>query len=173
MTKRKGFTLIELLIVVVIIGVLSSMMSIASVESTDAAKATAIIGNLSTIKKATLAVYVGDPAIASKTSTNVSDVIEAAAKYMGTTKEALGTAHYGITIVDSDTDTNVTGGWYVTYDSEATANISTAVQKIIADRAQLAGLYGLDGVPAADLTNSNIYQATNATYPRYIVMQIR
>ena len=53
--KRKGFTLIELLIVIVVIGILVAMMSLTASEFIASAKASNIIANLTTLKKATLA----------------------------------------------------------------------------------------------------------------------
>lgn len=55
--KRKGFTLIELLIVIVVIGILTVMMSLTAGEFIASAKASNIIANLTTLKKATLAWY--------------------------------------------------------------------------------------------------------------------
>lgn len=55
--KRKGFTLIELLIVIVVIGILTVMMSLAASEFIASAKASNIIANLTTLKKAALAWY--------------------------------------------------------------------------------------------------------------------
>ena len=55
--KRKGFTLIELLVVIVVIGILAAMMSLTASEFIASAKASNIIANLTTLKKATLAWY--------------------------------------------------------------------------------------------------------------------
>lgn len=55
--KRKGFTLIEILIIIVVTGILASMMMLSSTEAVTTAKATAIINNLVTIRKAALAWY--------------------------------------------------------------------------------------------------------------------
>ena len=55
--KRKAFTLYELLIVIVVIGILSSAMMLSSTEAITTARATSIINNLLTIRKATLEWY--------------------------------------------------------------------------------------------------------------------
>ena len=54
---RKGFTLIELLIVIVVIGILAAMMMMAADEFVASSKASNIVANLTTLKKATLAWY--------------------------------------------------------------------------------------------------------------------
>lgn len=56
-SERKGFTLVELLIVIVVIGILAAMMMLSSTESVTTAKASNIIANLTSLKKATLAWY--------------------------------------------------------------------------------------------------------------------
>ena len=145
MTKRKGFTLIELLIVVVIIGVLSSMMSISSTSATDSAKASAILGNLKTIKTAALAVYIesGDY---SDEDTLLTDV----AAYMGTNETAIGNASFDIAIIDNS--------WYVYY--KTTANDPTAkTREIIQNRAASAGI--LKGSAYSD---TRISTALSGTY---------
>ena len=50
--KRRGFTLISMLIVIAITGILAAMMFMSSSEAIATARATAIIANLNTLKKA-------------------------------------------------------------------------------------------------------------------------
>ncbi|MBR0035718.1 MAG: type II secretion system protein, partial [Synergistaceae bacterium] len=49
---RKGFTLVELLIVLAVLGSLSAMMTGASSDAIDTSTASAILGNLRTLKAA-------------------------------------------------------------------------------------------------------------------------
>ena len=135
MIKRKGFTLIELLIVVVIIGVLSSMMSISSTSAVDSAKASAVLGNLATMKKAMIAVTIesNDASNAFGNGT-VADLRNSLAAYMGiapATIDFTTPASYDIAHITDD-------GWYVVSDI---SGASTAVKNIIKERANVIGLY--------------------------------
>lgn len=140
MTKRKGFTLIELLIVLFIIGVLSSMMSITTSNSTDTAKAVSIIGNLSTIKKTALALYMESEDVAN--ATTADRILAGIAEYMTTKLESIKENKYNILI-----DTSNNNNWYVSYKTKDDNNkdiINTNVQKILEDRAKSLGLLGGD-----------------------------
>lgn len=55
--RHRGVTLAEILIIIAVIGILASMMTLSSSESITTAKATSIINNLLTIRKAALAWY--------------------------------------------------------------------------------------------------------------------
>ena len=137
--SSKGFTLVELLIVVVIIGVLSSMMSISSTSATDNAKASAIIANLSTMKKAALALYMESQDIANATES--SKVLEGIASYVGTTSNALkNTNHYNVDVNGTE--------WYVYYETQVNnVNlINTTVKNILKDKAESVGLLGADSI---------------------------
>ena len=56
--KRRGFTLISMLIVIAITGILAAMMFMSSSEAIATARATAIIANLNTLKKAVTQWYI-------------------------------------------------------------------------------------------------------------------
>ena len=126
MTKRKGFTLIELLIVVVIIGVLSSMMSISSTSATDSAKASAIIGNLSTMKKAALADYIenGDA-----NWTTAATVMGAIATYMGSVVDTADGSKIGNYSVKTDDSKSA---WWITYtlQDDDSASVKAILKKL-------------------------------------------
>ena len=134
MTKRKGFTLVELLIVVVIIGVLTSMMSISSTSAVDSAKASAIIGNLSTMKKAALALYIESEDVANG---DTAKLLEAVADYMGTTGDIMKD--------ETSYDVEVNGTeWYVYYhiQSNGKDTINKNVKSILSSKAKKLGLLG-------------------------------
>ena len=58
--KRRGFTLISMLIVIAIITILAAMMFMSSSEAIATARATAIIANLNTLKKAAIQWYINN-----------------------------------------------------------------------------------------------------------------
>lgn len=158
MTKRKGFTLVELLIVVVIIGVLTSMMSISSVGSTDSAKASAIIGNLVTMRKAALADYIenGDT-----NWTDADSVRKAIAAYMNTKEAAITAAKFSVLKQDSDPK-----GWYILYEFQT--DDSSSVKDKIAGKANLTGLYA---ATAATAVTDTIYTNTEAN--KFLALKVR
>ena len=152
MTKRKGFTLVELLIVVVIIGVLSSMMSISSVSATDSAKASAILGNLATIKRATLAIYMESNDVAN--ADDPARVLQGAAEYMGTTETAIKNASFDIVLGDNTGATP----WYVYFDA-STNKQNTNVKKILGEKAKEMNLVGAGA--STGLSTAGIYDGTS------------
>ncbi|MBQ7561934.1 MAG: type II secretion system protein [Synergistaceae bacterium] len=154
MIKRKGFTLVELLIVVVIMGVLTSMMSISSVGSTDSAKASAIIGNLVTMRKAALADYIenGDT-----NWTDADSVREAIAAYMNTKETAITAAKFSVLKQDA---------WYILYEFQT--DDSSSVKDKIAGKANLTGLYA---ATAATTVTNNIY--TNVANNTHVAIKVR
>ena len=165
MTKRKGFTLIELLIVVVIIGVLSSMMSISSVSATDSAKASAILGNLSTMRKAALAVYIESSDVAN--ATQAGTVRNAMAVYMGIDESGINIASssYDVVIGANDGATP----WYVVSDINGT---SKAVRDILKEKAKVAGLYYASGTTLPANTDfTTIYADSSAA--GYVALKVR
>ena len=141
---RKGFTLVELLIVLAVLGSLSAMMTGASSDAIDTSTASAILGNLRTLKAAAFEMYMEKPEVAS-TATIADDtpitalsnkaVKEILGEYVG--KKTIGTKYH---IIGSSS------AWYVYYELGADEN--TNVRAKLKAKAEDAGLWGTTNEPA-------------------------
>lgn len=161
MTNRRGFTLIELLIVLVIIGTLSAMMSITTTSANDNAKASAIIGNLITMKKAAIVDYLenGD-----KNWTDKDTLRKAIAEDINTTDDAIKNSSYSVLKVAGTAP--ATDTWYIVYAFSNTD--SSAIKDNIAARAGTTGIYA---ATAADTVTDTIY--TNVAANTHIAIKVR
>ena len=186
---RKGFTLVELLIVLAVLGSLSAMMTGASSDAIDTSTASAILGNLRTLKAAAFEMYMEKPEVAStatiKDDTSITIGTEAKAvkeilgEYVG--KKTIGTKYH---IIGSSS------AWYVYYELDADEN--TNVRAKLKAKAEDAGLWGTDTEPAVttgagteadptvthdDCGFENYYDATNFTEEAgatvYIALRVR
>ena len=131
---RKGFTLIELLIVIVVIGILAAMMMMAADEFVASSKASNIVANLTTLKKATLAWYmenlekvaddgrvviITNPKKAVTDNDNVKPIQEWSDSYLNLSKYISNMGATGInlnsksvTSSNGSNNTNMTPGYY-------------------------------------------------------------
>ena len=187
---RKGFTLVELLIVLAVLGSLSAMMTGASSDAIDTSTASAILGNLRTLKAAAFEMYMEKPEVAStatiKDDTSITIGTEAKAvkeilgEYVG--KKTIGTKYH---IIGSSS------AWYVYYELGADEN--TNVRAKLKAKAEDAGLWGTTSEPAVttgagttedptvthdDCGFENYYDATNfaneeAGSKVYIALRVR
>ena len=140
---RKGFTLVELLIVLAVLGALSAMMTGASSDAIDTSTASAILGNLRTLKAAAFEMYMEKPEVASTATIADSTTITALNKtvneilgeYVG--KKTIGTKYH---IIGSSS------AWYVYYKLGADEN--TNVRAKLKAKAEDAGLWGSTSEPA-------------------------
>ncbi len=185
---RKGFTLVELLIVLAVLGSLSAMMTGASSDAIDTSTASAILGNLRTLKAAAFEMYMEKPEVASTatieddttiTGLDNKKVKEILGEYVG--KKTIGKKYH---IIGSSS------AWYVYYKLDADEN--TNVRAKLKAKAEDAGLWGTTDEPTVttgagteqdptvthdDCGFTNYYDTTNFTEEAgatvYIALRVR
>ena len=130
--KRKGFTLVELLIVIAILGVLTAMMQLSGTGATAAAKASAVVNGLRTIR----------------TAANMYANINAGQTIALATFKSSSNDYFDTTITNSQfsvgTETS-SDAWYAYY-TYATSDTATFKSKLIA----------YDDVTSADTTKARM-----------------
>lgn len=138
--RRKGFTLVELLIVIAILGALSSMMMISSTDAVISARVNNVIGNLRSLKTATLSHYIKSMDSYADDGKVTGDTKKFAFKELGV-KQENSFASYDIK--------GTTTTWYVQYTGPITkdeeAKFIAAAKKAGLNTGEADDLYATDG----------------------------
>ena len=183
--NRKGFTLIELLIVMVLIAILSVAMMLSSEQVANTARATQIINDLNTWKKAALAYWADNQdEITANLNYTFNDKEDEVRKYIGVDAqffEDMKTSN-----VQFKTFQTKDGSWYIWHNmgfgvgNNKNGKATGVVEKLIG-RAHTAGL--LQGASKIDDNKSKTTSQTDNYYyegndnsgwsSRCIVMKVR
>lgn len=180
MKNKKGFTLVELMIVIVVIGILAAMMMFSSTEAINEAKATKIITDLETLKKAGMSYYADHYNEFRKNPEqliNVNQLIE----YVG--KDHPDLKNYKFTINRNNTDGAIL--WFVFYRGDELKN-NKRIREKIESRARTHRLFRNTGAVSIkdsintvnyELNNAffeeNIYKADDGENSNIVILQIR
>lgn len=154
MKLRKGFTLVELLIVIAILGALASMMSLSGTGATASAKASTIVNNLITMKRA-MQMFYSDYVDSGDWSFSAESFINVSTDYLDNSTIKALEDRYSFAV-----SSNASGakGWFVGYAFDTTATDTDQIRKNLLSRKKL-GL--LEGSVAKDATSLTVPSTAN------------
>lgn len=140
MNRRKGFTMTEILVVVVILGILMTMMTTKTTEAIATTRASNIMANLKTMKKAAIAVYLKSRDQWEEVS--VSPDVKTVMDYMIDDAEYDG---YMLYLKDFTKDkTAAECEWYVCYEFPKAVAENDSIKEKLSGRAASTGLRAIN-----------------------------